>query len=563
MPDDTEKPDPEPDSPKAKASDINMSYSSVGCGAMESSARKHDREEGHNTHLVEAALCRHIRNGNGSRLALLADGVAISYERLAQHVAFVQRGVLATVKPGDRVVILLHDSVSFAAAFFATIAAGAIAAPISTILAPADRTQLIRRLEPALLITYPGAEIDHRDVEGVLQAPIQLLNDESLGVDTRPWNTNDLKTNLDGFAYCLFSSGTTGAPKCILLAHQSPMACLRAFEDGVAPIGGDDRIISIPKMTFGYGLVGNLLFALLSGSTSILQSAPFDLSRLIQAIERDRPTMLLAQPRVITKILDAQIDRQILSSIRVCISAGESLPKTLFAAWASNYRIPLLDALGSTELGHIFVANKPSHERGGSTGRVVPGYQIRILAPDGSEVADNEKGELVARGIGMTRCYLGDTKRTAALTRTGWVHTGDFVSRDADGYLTIHGRTDDLIKVGCGEWIIPAEIEEMLSADIDVLDCAVVGQANAEGLLSAVAFIVRRDFSADPNLVARTVANRLSNLVTERWPHEDYRRVEKVVCVDHLPRSANGKLNRLQLRAMCNQESESTSELRL
>ena len=312
----------------------------------------------------------------------------------------------------------------------------------------------------------------------------------------------------------------------------------------------------MPKLTFGYGLLGNLLFALFRGGSSILHLEPYQLDSFVRAIERDRPSMLLAQPRVLAQMVEHNVAPRSLESITVCLSAGEKLDAALYERWVSRYKIPLIDVVGSTELGHVFIANRPGSERPGSAGRLLPGFEARIVNEDGAVAEVNQRGELFVRGAGMTRLYCNDPERTADLASRQWVRTGDVFSCSEDGYYTMHGRVDDLIKVGCGQWITPTELEEVLAKDPEVFESVVVGGANRDGLVEVCAFLV----PVPETLDADRLVGRLRSALRERWPGESHKHIEDFRVIEQMPRTINGKIDRRVLRARKELNSDSNSQ---
>jgi acyl-coenzyme A synthetase/AMP-(fatty) acid ligase len=311
----------------------------------------------------------------------------------------------------------------------------------------------------------------------------------------------------------------------------------------VLPIKPADRILAVPKLTFGYGLIGNLIFGLLAGGSSILLPEPYELASFVRAIERDRPSILLAQPRVLAQMIEKGVASDSLASVRVCLSAGEVLRPVLYGRWVCQYNIPLIDAVGSTELGHIFIANRPGRERPGSAGRLLPGFEARIVKEDRTDAETGEPGELFARGVGMTKLYCNDPVRTAELESRRWVRTGDLFSCSADGYYTMHGRVDDLIKVGCGQWITPTEMEDILGRDPEVLESAVVSRANRDGIVNVCAFLV----PVRETVNIERLVGRLRAAVRERWPGEPHKHIDEFRIVGQIPRTINGKIARANL----------------
>ena len=310
------------------------------------------------------------------------------------------------------------------------------------------------------------------------------------------------------------------------------------------PIQSDDVILSVAKLTFGYGLVGNLIFGLLSGASCILIKEPLNAASLLHEIGRYRPTVLLAQPRNIAVLLDSEM-RAALSSVRVCFSAGESLPAALYNRWVEQLAIPLIDAVGATELGHIFLSNTPTCSPPGSAGRVLPGFSLRVTDEKAQDVQPGERGALLARGIGMASSYLDSPELNALLAKRGWISTGDLASQDVDGFVTIHGRADDMIKLGCGQWIDPSELEALILGHPQVVECAIIGVVDRLALTLPRAYAVL----ASSLVGSAQIADELRELFRKRWPGEPHKHITDFQFVSALPRSMNGKISRAKLRA--------------
>lgn len=509
------------------------------------------------SNLADLMIGRHLRAGRGSATALVFNGEPVTYESLARAALAFRRELLPAVKPGDHVAILMPDCPGFAGAFLGAIAAGTIASPVNPRLAPADLASLLNRMRPSVIVVSRDFASRLRDLFDQLGCQVFVAANDGLDSAPASWDPDQLIGKGTDSAYCLFSSGTTGAPKGVIHDHQAVLACMRAFESGVLPIASTDRILAAPKLTFGYGLIGNLLFGLLSGGASILLSEPYELKSFVDAIERDKPSMLLAQPRVLAQMIEQNVAPSSLDSVGVCLSAGEKLGSTLYTRWVAKYKVQLIDVVGATELGHIYIANRPGFERPGSAGMLLPGFEARIVREDGTDAAVDERGELFARGAAMTRLYCNDPERTAELASRQWIRTGDLFSCSDDGYYTMHGRVDDLIKVGCGQWITPTELEEILGRDPEIIESAIVGRTNEDGLVEVCAFIVPAPEATDTDRLAQ----RLGAALRKRWPGELHKHVGEFRIIEKMPRSLNGKIDREALKAREGWNTESSSPL--
>jgi acyl-coenzyme A synthetase/AMP-(fatty) acid ligase len=513
---------------------------------------KNDEQQ---SNLADIVIGKQLREGRASATALVFRGKPFTYQDLASAALDFQRKLLPLIGVGDHVAIMMADCPSFAASFFGIVAAGAIASPVNPRLALPDVSTLLKRMRPSVIVATPDVAPDLRGLVNEMQLQVLIVDYEYLDSGPATWDPCALIGGGADNAYCLFSSGTTGEPKGVIHDHRAVLACMNAFESGVLPIQSTDRIIATPKLTFGYGLIGNLLFGLLAGGSSILIREPYELDLFVCAIERDKPSMLLGQPRILAQIIEQNVAPRSLDSVKVCLSAGEKLETSLYNRWVSRYDIPFVDVVGSTELGHIFIANRPGHERPGSAGQLLPGFEARIVKDDGADAEVNERGELFARGVGMTRLYCNDPERTANLASRQWVRTGDLFSCSEDGYYTMHGRVDDLIKVGCGQWITPTELEEVLGKDPEVSESAVVGGTNRDGFVEVCGFLV----PAQTNVDIDGLVERLQSALRERWPGESHKHIEEFQVIEKMPRTINGKIDRKSLRACKEWTTESNS----
>jgi acyl-coenzyme A synthetase/AMP-(fatty) acid ligase len=501
--------------------------------------------DGYQSNLADLMIGRQLRAGRASATALVFGGQNFTYQDLARAALAFQRRLLPLVNFGDHVAIMMPDCPNFAGVFLGAVAAGAIASPLNPRLALPDISSLLKRMRPSVVVVPPDSAHELHNLLKELRVQVLVADTEGLESIAETWDPNALIGGGDDNAYCLFSSGTTGQPKGVIHDHRAVLACLRAFEGGVFPIRSNDRIMAVPKLTFGYGLVGNLMFALLRGGSSILHREPYQLDTFVRAIERDRPTVLLGQPRAFAQMIEHNVAPRSLESIAVCLSAGEKLDAALYGRWVSRYNIPLIDVIGATELGHVFIANRPGFERPGSAGQLLPGYEARVVKEDGTLADVDERGELFVRGEGMTKRYCKDPERTADLASRQWIQTGDLFSSSADGYYTMHGRVDDLIKVGCGQWITPAELEAVLANDAEVFESAVVGGTNHDGLVEVCAFLVPVPETVDTD----RLVERLRSALRERWPGESHKHIEDFRMIEQIPRTINGKIDRRALRA--------------
>ncbi|HEX2026913.1 MAG TPA: benzoate-CoA ligase family protein, partial [Nitriliruptorales bacterium] len=346
-------------------------------------------------------------------------------------------------------------------------------------------------------------------------------------------------THRDDPAIWLFSGGTTGRPKAVVQTHRSYANAAVTYGREVVGYRDNDVTISVPKLYFGYAMGANLFFPFSVGASSVLYPERPAPQLLFDLIARHRATVMVNVPSMLAQMLDHPgATAQDLSSLRVVTSAGEALPPTLQARWHHTYGVELLDGLGTAEMWHIFVSNRPGDVRPGTLGRAVPGYDVEVRDLDGRRLPPGEVGDLWVRGGSRAIAYWRDMPATQRTFRGEWVVTGDLITCDADGYIRYVGRGDDALKVK-GKWLIPAEVEGCLLEHAAVVECAVVGADDEDGLTRPVAFVVVSEHH-------QGLEQELQDWVLDRL--EAYKHPRAVLVVDVLPRTHLGKVDRRELR---------------
>jgi benzoate-CoA ligase family protein len=492
---------------------------------------------------------RHLAEGRGARVAIECGDARVTYAELAERVnccGSALRDVLG-VETGDRVMLLLHDGPAFFYAFFGAIKAGAVPVPINTLWKTQDYRYVLRDSAARVLIVsealaplveaIPRDELPNLchvvvvDRAGSFDA---LLAKGAPALEPAP-------TRHDDPAFWLYSSGSTGAPKgCVHLQHDM-VACAELYAKAVLEIDEHDRCFSVPKLFFAYGLGNGGYFPLAVGATTILWPGAPTAEHVYALIERHRPTLFFFVPTGFGMML-ATPGAFDLSSIRFAVSAGESLPAPLYHRFKERFGVDILDAIGSTEALHMFIANRPNAIRPGSSGLLLDGYDAAILDEERRPVARGEIGDLYIRGEAICAEYWNQPEKTAQSIQDGWMRTGDKYTQDEDGFYWYAGRGDDMLKVG-GLWVSPVEVESALVAHDAVQECAVIGCEDADGLVKPYAFVVPREgVSGTPALgveLQQFVRARLAEYKRPRW----------VEFRGALPKTATGKMQRFKLRA--------------
>ena len=496
-------------------------------------------------------LDRHIDAGVGDRIALRCGGESTTYDGLLRQAWRVQHALgQLGVGAGERVVLVMDDEPALVAWFLGALRAGVIPVPLSTMLTPNELSAIIRDAEGTVLVTsgHYKAHLEAAAEEAPsLQAAV--VTGESPGggsLSVRSWADFDdaseapvHATAEDSAAFWLYSSGTTGTPKGVMHRHGSPEATARTYASHVLGIGPDDRTLSVAKLFFAYGLGNSLTFPLSVGACAILNPARPTPPGVLELVAAERPTLFFASPGFVAALLDANPPDDAFATVRITVTAGESLPADLQRRFSERFGHPVLDGIGTTEALHIFLSNTAGAERPGTSGTPVPGYDLLLRDDNGNEVTDADApGYLHVRGPSIASGYWNRPDATATAFQGGWLRTGDVYTRSDDGYWTFLGRNNDMIKAG-GIWVSPAEVESVLIEHPDVLEAAVVGSRDDRGLEVTVAFVVPRsgctidDASIDAHCRSRMAA---------------FKRPRRVVVVDELPKTATGKIQRYALR---------------
>ena len=498
-------------------------------------------------------LDRHLAEGRGARDAFRFRGRPISYAEMALRANRLGNALLARdVQMEQRVLLALPDRPEFAEAFWGAMKIGAVPVPVGDELPADDLAFMLRDSRARAVIASDGAAAEILRIRAqcpALQAVIvaggrrrSALEYERLLERASP-ELAAADTSRDDVALWLYTSGSTGRPKAAVHLHHDLVHAAELVGRGTFGIGPDDLIFSASKLHFAFGLGNSLYFPALVGAASILVPERPDAEAIFELIQAERPTVLFAVATVYRRLLEVEKaeTRFDLSSLRLCVSSGEVLPAALFHAWHARFGHELLDVVGSTEALHDFLANRPGHARAGSSGQVVPGFEARLVDDQGRPVAPGMVGQLLIRGDSTSPGYWNRHERTKATMLGDWLRTGDMFYQDTDGYFYFCGRTDDMLKVG-GMWVAPAEVEAALGEHPAILEAAVVGRGDADGLTKPHAYCVLREGVTGSDTLATEiregVRKRLGGYKSPRW----------IDFVAALPRTPTGKIQRFALR---------------
>jgi benzoate-CoA ligase family protein len=500
---------------------------------------------------------RHVVEGRGGRLAILYEGSRLTYGDVHAGVNRLGNALRRLgVAMEQRVVLLLQDSPEFVWSFWGAIKIGAVPIPTNTLLKPHDFEYILRdsRAE-VVIVSQPLASIvqqvrprvhslRHVVVAGTAVTGEGQLSYEQL-VAPESAELEPAATTKDDVAFWLYTSGTTGTPKAAVHLQHDMLVCCEAFGRHVLEIGPDDRTFSVAKLFFAYGLGNALYFPFHVGASTVLYPGRPEPAKVLEVIGRERPTLFYAVPTAYAAMLQVPNAERLydLSSIRVCSSAGEPLPKAIYDRWLERFGLEILDGIGSTEMCHTFIANRRGQVRPGSSGTLVPGYDARLVDDDGRPVAAGDVGNLLVKGDSACACYWNQHERTRETIQGEWVRTGDKYSRDADGYFWYAGRVDDMIKAS-GMWVSPAEVEGALAGHPAVVEAGVVGAEDRDELVKPLAFVVL----ARGHTPGAALERELQTFVKERLAPYKYPRW--IIFVEELPKTATGKIQRFKLREL-------------
>ncbi len=482
---------------------------------------------------------RHVREGRGGRTAIVTDDASLSYAELDDAVRrFASALRRAGVHQGDRVALILPDSPLLCIGFWGAIAAGAVAVPMNTLLTSGDHAKILVDCEARLLVVDAAHEAEPHEGLTVWSAA-----DARRHVAECEAASAYAPTHRDGFAFFLYSSGTTGEPKGVVHLQHDMWICCETYGKSVLGITESDRCFSVAKLFFAYGLGNAQYFPFHVGASAVLFAGRPTPEAVFEQVRRHRPTLFFGVPTAYANML-AQADAGApvdMGSVRLCASAGEALPAPIFERWKARTGLEILDGIGSTEMTHIVLSNRAGACRPGSTGKRVAGYDLRLVDETGADVPTGELGDLLVRGDSTMAMYWNKHEATKSTLRGDWIRTGDKYYEDADGYFFHGGRSDDMLKVG-GIWVSPVEVEGVLVAHPAVLECAVVGERDTDGLVKACAYVTLRA-GAGP---ASAVEAELKAFARERLA--PYKSPRRVVIVHELPKTATGKIQRFLLR---------------
>lgn len=507
---------------------------------------------------MESLFNRLYRPERSTRVAVLYDHTSLTYEDLRERTIRAAEALKAVgIDAGDRVGILLTDSPEFIAAFVAVISLGAIAVPINLALRREDQLFILRDcgaraaiIEAKAAETLFQASDIHTDLKDLLV--VRRYEAEAVqsiaGMNVSEFDSTHkgldlefpVRVNEDADAFILYTSGSTGEPKGAVHRQADIFYTNETFCAEVLKLHEGDRLFSSSRLPFAYGLGNSFTFPLLNGCTTVLcreKPVPEIVSRIFQEC---RPTIFFGVPVVYSMLLEHHRDRSELdtSSLRLCVSAGEALPAQLGEDWESTFGVKVLDGIGSTEMLHMFMSNHEGEVRYGASGKLLRGYDARLVDHEGAPTKSGDAGNLWIRGASAAIRYWQRPETTSETFVDGWVRTGDLYVRDADGFWRHMGRSDDCFKP-TGQWVSPVEVENVLLRHDAVRAAAVVEGFDEHELSCVCAFVVMADET-------NAVEPELRALCEGALPR--FKQPRRYLFVSELPYTATGKVQRFKLR---------------
>jgi len=475
----------------------------------------------------------------GDKVFIYTAKEEITFNQLSERVnkfANVLKGL--GVNPGERVMIVLPDIPLFYCAFLGSIKAGAIPIPINNALKEDDYKFLLNDSEASVLITTSDNEAKNSSSTSLKHKLLAETDIPALlkkaGSDFAAYPSKE-----DDIAFWLYSSGSTGKPKGVLHRHRDILFTADTFAKSVVNLTDKDIVFSASKLFFAYGLGNSLSFPLRFGASVVILDDKPSPENVIDLLSKYKPTVFCGVPTLFNSMLKRMGELN-LKFLRICISAGEALPPEIYRKWLKATGLELLDGIGSTEALHIFISNMPNAVKENSTGKLVPGYEARVIDDENNDVPEGEQGHLIIRGKSVTPGYWKrPSDNEEKMMPDGWFKTGDMYSME-DGYFYYQGRGDDMLKVG-GIWVSPMEIENIFLSHQAVHECAVVG-SKVEGLVKPFAYVVLNSGEDKNKDKAKDLLSfAQSKLPKHKWPWEVY-------FIDALPRTTTGKVQRFKLR---------------
>ncbi len=491
---------------------------------------------------AEDLVGRNLAAGRGAKVAYIDDAGQCTYADLADRVNRFGNHLLSLgLRMEDRILIAMHDSIDWPVAFLGAIKAGIVPIAANTLLTPKDYEYMMQDSRAKALLVSPPLKPQFEPflsklpfLKHVLVAPFAEVLSKS-----NP-NLTAATTTSDDPCFWLYSSGSTGMPKGTVHVHSSMRLTAELYAQGVLGIRESDVCFSAAKFFFAYGLGNSLSFPLMAGATTVVMAERPTPDAVFKRLQERKPTIFFGVPTLYAAMLASPaFPSKDQLNLRMCISAGEALPPQISKSFKEKTGVEIYDGIGSTEMLHIFLSNRPGDLRYGTTGKAVPGYELRLVDEQGNDVKQGELGELLIKGPTAANLYWNNRAKSRSTFAGEWTRSGDKYTQDADGFYAYGGRTDDMLKVS-GIWVSPAEVEAALVSHEAVLEAAVVGKEDEQKLVKPKAFVVLKPGKqASVEDLQNYVKSKLAPYKYPRW----------IEFAAELPKTATGKIQRFKLRA--------------
>jgi benzoate-CoA ligase family protein len=490
-----------------------------------------------------------IAAGRGKRTAIYYQDQTFTYQDVFEKVNRTGNALKELgVEIEHRVLLILPDSPEFAFSFFGAIKIGAVPIPTNPWMHIQDYEYLVNDSRARAVVVHESVLPQVENISTPFLKHIIVVGKpaaKALSYDNLIAKASDRleaeTTNRDDVCFWGYTSGSTGSPKGAVHLQHDMITITDLFVKPVLGMNENDICFSASKLFFSYGLGNSLYFPFRFGASTVLWPERPEPEKTLQVIEKYHPTFFFSVPTLYARLLRVE-KKYDLSSLRICLSSGEPLPPALFHQWKNRFGVELLDVVGSTEATHDFLANRPGRAKPGSSGEVTPAFEAKIVDDEGREVPVGEVGNLMVKGDANAPYYWNKHEQTKRMMQGEWLKTGDTYYCDTEGYYWYCGRSDDMLKVG-GLWVSPIEIENTLMEHPSVLEAAVTGHQDADGLIKPKAYVLlKSEFSGSDQLkteLQNYVKNKLAPYKYPRW----------VEFVDDLPKTVTGKIQRFRLRA--------------
>ena len=499
-------------------------------------------------------ILEHNLAERAGKTALFSRERTLTFQQIASEANQVGNALRAMdVRMGEYVGLLSLDVPEWVTVFFGTLKVGAIHVGMNTLLTAPEYEFMLRDSRMRVLVVHqallPVVQpiladqpfLEHVIVIGEAPEGMTAYTD---WIADQPTTLEAAPTHREDIATLNYSSGTTGEPKGIPHAHKDLVLTAQLWGKNVLGLTENDRTFAGAKLFFTFGTGGNLLFPYHVGASNVLFSgSPRVATNILEMVDEFKPTILYNSPTgyAMAMAVENFTQKYDLSSLRLCVSAGEALPEPIWHEWKQKTGLDIIDGIGSTEAYHIFISNRPGDIRPGASGKPVPGYKVRLVDEDFNDVPQGEIGNLLVNGETVALSYLHQYEKSRKTFLGEWLFTGDKYYQDEDGYYHHAGRSDDMLKVG-GIWVSPMEVEATLMRHPAVLQCAVVGKTDASNLVKPKAFVILNEgYTASDELASELIEFCRENMA-------GYKRPRWVEFVDSLPQTATGKIQRYKLR---------------